>query len=77
MKLLELNQQLTTTRQFLAIYAEQEKQLLEQIAEATADADKPTLDAITALGLVKGTPQEVDAVKAKRLVSKDEGQKDA
>ena len=74
MSLLELNQQLATIRQFLAIYAEQEKQVLAQIAEATTDADKATLDAVSTLGLVKATPQEVDAVKARRKAEAEKGE---
>ena len=74
MSLLELNQQLATIRQFLAIYAEQEKQVLAQIAEATADADKATLDAVSVLGMVKAPPQEVDAVKARRKAEAEKGE---
>jgi hypothetical protein len=68
MNLVQLNEELSNVRKFLAIYGEQEQTILAQIAEATLDADKIDLDYAKAKGMTIATPAQVDEVRTKRAV---------
>ena len=66
MTIIEINAELKTAREFQAIFAKQEKDLLQQLAEATADADQSHIVAVSSLGYEVSTPAKVDEVKAVR-----------